>query len=295
VPVPIPVGLNPTSIGVTSRWWLEAARSAEQAGFSAVWSWDHFISRGDPRDQVLECWTTLAGVAAHTERMRVGSWVTAVMNRHPSVLARTAATLHEASGGRLSIGIGVGGEGMEQERLGIDFPPIRERAERLEEAVTILRHLFAGGPASFEGRYYRLRDAIVHPVSGPPPLIVVAGQSPAGARLAARIGDAWTTDEPFLTQLLPVFEESLAAAGRSRADVPILVGVPVQDQGRRAGDVPVVADLAGEAARLNELGANELVLGWVRPEGLGDILRAAERAGLGDRQGVPTAPSERTR
>ena len=280
MPLPIPVGLNPTSIGVTSDWWFEAARSAERAGFSAVWCWDHFISRGDPHDPVLECWTTIAGAAAVTDRIGIGSWVTNVTNRHPAVLARMAVTLQEASGGRLSVGLGSGGAGMEQERLGIDYPPIRDRAERLEETVRIMRLLFDGGPASFDGRHYRLRDAVVHPVAGPPPRIVVAGQTPAGARLAARVGDAWTTDAPLLDGLLPAFDESLAEAGRTRAEVSVVVGVPVQEQGRRSGDLPIVADLAGEAARFHEQGADELILSWVRPEGLPAILRAAEQAGL---------------
>jgi G6PDH family F420-dependent oxidoreductase len=282
MPVSIPVGLNPTSIGVSAAWWQETARAAEKAGFSVVWCWDHFISRGDAGDQVLECWTTLAAAAAVTGRIGVGSWVTNVMNRHPSVLARMADTLQEESGGRLSLGLGVGGTRGEHERLGIAYPPAAERAERLEEAVQVLRALFVGGPVSFEGRHYRLSDAVVHPTADPP-RIVVAGQTPAGARLAARVGDAWTTDAPLLSDLLGPFEDALAKAGRSREQVPIVLAVPVEERGEPLGRRPILSDLGAEAERWRERGADELILAWVRPEALPAVLDAAERAGLADR------------
>src|SRR4051812_2680246 len=89
----IPIGLNPTTINVSSEWWLQAARDAESAGFKGIWSWDHFVSRGHKSAPVLECWTTLTAAAAVTSRLHVGSFVTNVMNRHPAVLARMLATI----------------------------------------------------------------------------------------------------------------------------------------------------------------------------------------------------------
>jgi len=105
----IPVGLNLASMGVTSAWWLESARQAEQAGFTGVWCWDHSISRGKKTTPVLECWTTLTAAAAITYRLRVGSFIDNVLNRQPQILARMLATLSEQSNARVELGIGVGG------------------------------------------------------------------------------------------------------------------------------------------------------------------------------------------
>ncbi|MFI5291366.1 MAG: LLM class flavin-dependent oxidoreductase, partial [Candidatus Limnocylindrales bacterium] len=87
------IGINPTSIGVSPGWWLRTAGWLERAGFDGIYCWDHFLSRGDRQRAVLECWTTLAGAAAVTERATVGSFVTNVMNRHPAVLARMTANV----------------------------------------------------------------------------------------------------------------------------------------------------------------------------------------------------------
>ncbi|HTS14059.1 MAG TPA: LLM class flavin-dependent oxidoreductase, partial [Candidatus Sulfotelmatobacter sp.] len=188
------LGVNLTTIGVSAAWWLEAARRLEAAGADAVWSWDHFLSRGDPDDPVLECWTMLAAAAAVTSRIHVGSLVTNVMNRHPSVLARMAASVQDVADGRLELGLGIGGFPREHHALGIPFPPPAERVEHLEEAIQLLRLLWSGGPVSFEGRHYRLSGARAHPVPRPAPRLIVGGETTAGARLAARLGDAWTTD-----------------------------------------------------------------------------------------------------
>jgi alkanesulfonate monooxygenase SsuD/methylene tetrahydromethanopterin reductase-like flavin-dependent oxidoreductase (luciferase family) len=273
------VSLNPTSIGVTPAWWLETARQAEAAGFAGVYCWDHYTSRGRPETPVLECWTTLAATAAVTSRLRLGSFVDNVMNRHPSVLARMTANIAALAPGRLDLGIGVGGNEAEAAALGIDFPAVAERVERLEEATAVLRALWAGGPATFEGRWYRLTEAYAHPVPQPPPRIIVGGESPAGARLAARVGDAWTTTAAALPALRGRFEDALAAGGRRREDVAVVVAVGLQ-RGAAPGADPLLADLDGEAERWRERGADELVIDWVRPEQVAAVLAAAEAAGL---------------
>ncbi len=276
----IPIGLNLTSIGVSSAWWRESARQAEAAGFSAVWCWDHFISRGKAKDSpVLECWTTLAAAAAATERLRVGSFVTNVMNRHPAVLTRIVGTIAEQSAGRVELGIGVGGSQAEMDAYGIPFPEPAERVAVLEEAVAVVRLLWSGGPVDYEGRFFRLREAWAHPVPKPRPRIIVGGEKPAGARLAARVGDGWTTNGSDLDRLLPVHEAELEAHGRVRADVDLVVAVglardePLERQ-------PLVADLTAFAGEWEERGADELVVSWVRPAELPVLLDAAERAGL---------------
>ena len=270
------LGVNLTTIGVTAAWWLEAAQRLEAAGFDAVWSWDHFLSRGDSADPVLECWTTLAATAAVTERIHLGSFVTNVMNRHPAVLARMAATVQDLARGRLELAIGIGGFPREHEALGIPFPPPVERVGHLEEAVQILRLLWSGGPVSFQGRHYQLHEARAHPVPQPAPRLIIGGETTAGARLAARIGDAWTTDAAGLRRDRPAFLDALAAAGRRPQEVDVLVDIELDH--RRAGDdQPLLRDLGGEMARWAEAGASELVIGFVRPDQLEAVLAAGAR------------------
>jgi alkanesulfonate monooxygenase SsuD/methylene tetrahydromethanopterin reductase-like flavin-dependent oxidoreductase (luciferase family) len=276
----IPIGVNLATIGVSSAWWLDSARAVEAAGFAGVWSWDHFISRGRKTDPVLECWTTLTAAAAATTRLKVGSFIDNVMNRHPAVLARMLATLWDQSGGRVELGVGVGGYAAEEEAYGIAFPRPRERVAILEEAVAVIRLLWSGGPATFEGRFFHLREAWAHPAPVPPPRIIVGGEKPAGARLAARVGDGWTTNAADYERLLPIHLAELSAHGRSRAKVVHLVAVglsrdePLENQ-------PLIASMAEFAAEWQARGADELIVNWVRPAELPALLTAAERAGLG--------------
>ena len=262
-PFAIPVGFNPTAIGVEPEWWLDAARQAEAAGCSTVWIWDHFISRGDLADPLLACWPMLTAAAVSTERIRVGSFVANNVNLHPAVLANVVGTLAALAPGRVELGIGIGGHPVEHEAYGIDFPPARERAERLEEAIAVLRALFSGGPVDYEGRYYRLHEARAFPVPDPLPRIVVAGMRPAGARLAARQGDAWTCFADAFEELHPDFMAELERVGRSPAEVPVVVGIE-HDQ--------VVGPVEDLAARWGEAGASELVIHDVGPAEIERIL-----------------------
>ena len=263
-PYAIPVGLNPSAIGVDAGWWLDVARQAEDAGLATVWIWDHFISRGDLDDPLLECWTMLTAAAVTTERIGVGTFVANNINLHPAVLANIVGTLAALAPGRVELGIGIGGHPAEHEAYGMAFPPARERAERLEEAIAVLRALFTGGPVDYEGRYYQLREARAFPVPQPPPRLTVAGMRPAGARLAARLGDAWTCFADGYDQLRPVFEAELERVGRPRDDVGVVVGI-------EHGQVQEPVDEL--AARWAESGASELVIHDVGPEDVERIFR----------------------
>jgi alkanesulfonate monooxygenase SsuD/methylene tetrahydromethanopterin reductase-like flavin-dependent oxidoreductase (luciferase family) len=220
----LPIGVSIRTIRAEPRWWLDSARRLDEAGFSGIWAWDHFMGRGDVTVPVVECWTALAMAAGVTTRVTVGSFVSNVMNRHPAVVARMASNLQIASGGRLVLGIGIGGHPREHAAYGIDFPAAPERVARLEEAVAVIRALWTGGPVSRPSTFYPLENAAAYPVPDPPPPIIVGGETAAGARLAGRFGDGWTAfDENFETSL-PVYLESLEASGRSREDQRLYVG-----------------------------------------------------------------------
>ncbi len=277
----IPIGINLTSIGVTSEWWLGAARDVEAAGFAGVWCWDHFMSRGRKSDPVLECWTTLTAAAAVTSRLKVGSFVTGVVNRHPAIVARMLATISDQSAGRVQLGLGVGGFEAEKVAYGVPFPDPPVRVEMLEEAVAVMRKLWTGGPVDFDGRHYKLAGAWAHPTPEPPPRIIVGGEKPGGARLAARVGDGWTTNATDYERLLPIHLAELSAHGRSRAEVSHLLAVDLS-RDEPLDRQPLIADMARFAAEWQARGADELIVSWVRPADLPALLQAAQRAGLPD-------------
>ncbi|MEA2536595.1 MAG: hypothetical protein QOF11_829, partial [Chloroflexota bacterium] len=206
---PLPIGVSIRSIRATAEWWLESARRLDAAGYDGVWSWDHFVGKGDRTVPVVEAWTILTAAAATTRRVTIGTFVANVMNRHPAVLARMATTLQAVSAGRLILGIGIGGHPAEHRALGIPFPDAPERVARLEEAVAVLRALWSGGPVSRPSPFYPLDDAVVSVGSYPPPPIVVGGETRAGARLAGRIGDGWTAFDDNFEANLPAYLEAL--------------------------------------------------------------------------------------
>jgi alkanesulfonate monooxygenase SsuD/methylene tetrahydromethanopterin reductase-like flavin-dependent oxidoreductase (luciferase family) len=220
----LPISVTIRSIRAEPGWWLESARRLDEAGYAGVWSWDHFMGRGDVTVPVVEGWTILAMAAAQTSRVTVGTFVANVMNRHPAVLARMASTLQIASGGRLVLGIGIGGHPKEHAAYGMEFPEAKERAARLEEAIAVIRALWTGGPVTRPSPYYPLEDAVAFPVPQPAPRIVIGGETPAGARLAGRIGDGWSAFDDNFEQNLPLYLEALDGAGRNRADQQVLVG-----------------------------------------------------------------------
>jgi len=174
---------------------VSRVRFAEDSGFDGAWVFDHFKPLyGDPGGPCLEAWTLLAALAASTTRIRLGALVTGVTYRHPSILATEAVTVDHVSGGRLELGIGAAWFVDEHERLGVDFPPVPERAGRLEEALQVVIALMGGDEASFEGRYYRLRGATYRPrpIQQPhPPIWVGAGGEKLTIPIAARHADVW--------------------------------------------------------------------------------------------------------
>jgi G6PDH family F420-dependent oxidoreductase len=259
--VTLPIGVSLGSIGATAAWWLESARRLDAAGYRAVWSWDHFVGRGDKTVPVLEQWTILSAAAGATRRIGIGTNVTNVMNRHPAVVARMAATLQAASEGRFTLGIGVGGNPAEHAAYGIDFPEIGERAERLEEAVRVIRALWTGGPVSRPSPFYPLSDAHAFPAPEPPPPILIGASSPRGLRIAARVGDGWAAEIDDFERLLTVYHEALAAEGRSPAEAWIAVGFGSGKSGTDALVGSPWIDAPRETwARYAAMGANEAVV-----------------------------------
>lgn len=184
--------------GLTATTWegvRELWRHVEDTGWDAACVTDHFMpNTPDKVGDAMECWTTLAALAAVTPRMRVGTIVAGNTYRHPAVLAKMAAQVDIISGGRLICGLGAAWQQNEHEAYGIPFYTVGERLGRLDEACRVLKALWTGPKTTFEGRYYRLADAPLSPkpVQQPhPELMIGGGGEKVTLRIVARHADHW--------------------------------------------------------------------------------------------------------
>jgi len=167
----------------------ELARSAESLGMDSVWLMDHLFQIpvvAPETDPILDCWIGLAGLAASTSRIRIGTLVAAAGFRPPSILAKMTASLDVQSHGRLIVGIGAGWCDWEHRAYGLDFPPIGERMQRLEESIRILCAMWTEERATFVGKHFRVENAVCapKPVQRPHPPILIGG---SGAKVTLRL------------------------------------------------------------------------------------------------------------
>ena len=142
--------------GLTWERWFRLAQAAEELGYESLCRSDHLTGLGGVSTRPsLETWTSLTALALRTKRIRFGPMVSPLTFYHPALLAKMAAAVDTLSGGRLDLGLGAGWNEPEHKAYGIPFPPLKERMDRLEEAIQVIRALWAPGPASFDGKHYR--------------------------------------------------------------------------------------------------------------------------------------------
>jgi G6PDH family F420-dependent oxidoreductase len=274
----LPLGVAIGAVGATPEWWLESARRLEAAGYRGVWCWDHFVGQGAKTVPVVEQWTILAAAAGATSRIGVGTFVTGITRRHPAVIARMASTLQGASGGRFTLGIGIGGGEKEHLAYGLDFPDADERAARLEEAVAVIRALWTGGPVTRSSPYYPVEDAHAFPVPEPTPRILIGGGSPRGVRIAARIGDGWAAEIDQFERLLPIYRDALAAGGRSMGDAWIALGFGGGKSGVDAlGGSPWIEAPRETWARYADMGVDEAIVTARTTNDIDALVHAVDR------------------
>jgi F420-dependent oxidoreductase-like protein len=172
------------------------ARTADDVGITSIWLMDHFFqiaSISKPEEEMLEAYTTLGFLAAHTRRARLGTMVTGVHHRHPGVLIKQVTTLDVLSGGRAYLGIGAGWYERESRGLGVPFPPLRERFQRLSETLRIAHAMWRGDREPIYGKHFQLAEPINSPMpltQPHPPILIGGGGEQTTLRLVARYGDA---------------------------------------------------------------------------------------------------------
>jgi alkanesulfonate monooxygenase SsuD/methylene tetrahydromethanopterin reductase-like flavin-dependent oxidoreductase (luciferase family) len=246
------------------------ARAAEECGFDSLWVGDHLLYRGDGRAErgPWDCWTTLAWLAAITDRVELGPLVACTAFHPPGILARQAAAVDELSGGRLVVALGAGWNEEEFRAFGLPFD---HHVSRFEEAFTIVRRLLVGERVTLDGRFHEVHDAVLLPPPTRRPKLMIGANKPRMLSIALPHVDAWNTwfthygntPEGFAQHNASV-SEAAERAGRDPAEIErsACVLVELAGAGERSRDVEAVpaARLSDHLRALGEAGADEAIL-----------------------------------
>lgn len=259
----------------------DTAAHCEQTGWDAVYFADHFMPNGPGPDALdgdtLECWSVIAALAASVPRIQLAPLVTSVTFRHPAVLAKIAAAVDQVSHGRLTLGVGAGWQQNEHASYGIALGTVRERLDRFEEAVQILRSMLSQPRTTFGGQHFRLQDAPNQPapVQGRMPLLIGGRGERRTMLIAARYADewnSWTTPE-LLAHKVSVLRAHCEQVGRDPREIRVSTQALLylstdqewlRDQRQAEPGSPVIVGTPGEVAdvvaRYREAGADELII-----------------------------------
>jgi F420-dependent oxidoreductase-like protein len=237
---------GPAKLGSTLG---QIARTADQAGFDSIWVMDHFWQirmNGPEHHEMLEGYSALSYMAAVTSRAKLGTMVTGAIYRHPGILAKTVTTLDVLSGGRAWLGIGAAWNEAESRGLGIPFPGIKERFERLEETLQICQQMWEGKRGSekpFRGEHYQLERPLNSPQSltrPHPPILIGGGGEKKTLRMVAQYADACNLfPTPEIPRKLDILREHCKAVGRNYDDIEktSLFTFDLGDNGENLGKV----------------------------------------------------------
>ncbi|GAC1344640.1 MAG: LLM class F420-dependent oxidoreductase [Ktedonobacteraceae bacterium] len=241
----------------------QIAERADKAGLYSMWVMDHFFqirSVGPAENEMLEGWSTLAFAAGRTSRIKLGTMVTGVTYRYPGILVKTATTLDMLSGGRAYFGIGAAWNEQEHLGLGVPFPPLAERFERLEETLQIALQMWAGEDKAYDGKHYHLARTLNSPqsVQRPHPPILIGGSGERKTlRLVAKYGDACNLfarmGKEVIQHKLDVLREHCEAVGRpyEQIEKTTLDSFQLTRDGRDGSQTPAaLVDFFGQLAEM---------------------------------------------
>ena len=253
---------------------VEQAQAAEAAGFGMVSVMDHLYQIGgigSNTDPMLEGWSVLAALSRETSRVRLGTLVTGVTYRNPAFLAKQVTTLDVLSGGRAILGIGAAWNEEEHQGYGYPFPPIKERMDRLEEALTIATAMFREERPSFQGTYSSIDHALNEPKPvqpGGPPILVGGGGEQRTLKIAARFASMthwFAMGLPGLQHKTEVLAGHCEAIGRDPGEIERTVGGPVIVVGSEAEGQAILERIPAERRAHLAAGTPEQVADRLRP------------------------------
>lgn len=231
----------------------EIAERADRAGLYSLWVMDHFFqiaNVGPPENEMLEGYTALAFAAGRTSRIKLGTMVTGVTYRYPGILVKTVTTLDVLSSGRAYLGIGAAWNEDEHKGLGVPFPPLSERFERLEETLQIARQMWSGDEKPYAGKHYQLARPLNSPqsVQRPHPPILIGGSGERKTlRLVAQYADACNLfarmGDDVLQHKLTTLREHCEAVGRpyEQIEKTVLDHLNITRDGRNGSMTPSAA------------------------------------------------------
>jgi F420-dependent oxidoreductase-like protein len=247
---PIRFGIQTPQQHTTWSEMLSLWQEVDTLGYDTAWVFDHFLPIfSDPTGPCLEGWTALAALAMATRNVRLGAMVTGNTYRHPAVLAKMVTTVDIISGGRLILGIGAGWFELEHQEYGVPFHTTGGRLRRLDEALDLIRLLWTQERASFNGRYYSLKDASFNPkpLQKPhPPILVGASGENIALGIVARHAQMWNsfgTPDVFRHKIERL-QDHCERIGRDPATIEksvLLTGLFALDEARRQIDAYVAA------------------------------------------------------
>jgi F420-dependent oxidoreductase-like protein len=271
------LGVHIASFPDHGRRLADTARAAEAGGAAQITLMDHWFQMeilGGPREPMLEGYTGLGFLAGITSRVRLGVLVTGVTYRHPGLLAKIITTLDVVSGGRAVLGLGAAWYEREHRGLGVAFPALAERFERLEETLEIVQQMWGPDEGPYEGRHYQLSETICvpSPVQQPIPIMIGGSGERKTLRLVAQYAQAcnlFGADLDLLEHKLQVLDQHCADVGRDPAEVLRTVSGPPHDP------VEDPAAYIATAQRLSQLGVGML---FFTPPATSDQAEWTERA-----------------
>ncbi len=249
----VPIFTWPNGQSQLGKTFGEIAERADKAGLYSMWVMDHFFQigfAGPPENEMLEGWIALAFAAGKTSRIKLGTLVTGVTYRYPGILVKTATTLDVLSQGRAYFGVGAAWNEEEHQGLGVPFPPVAERFERLEETLQIALQMWAGDDKPYQGKHYQLARPLNSPqsVQRPHPPILIGGSGERKTlRLVAQYGDACNLfarmGKQVLQHKLDILREHCQAVGRpyEQIEKTTLDSIKLTSDGRDGSITPAAA------------------------------------------------------
>ncbi len=247
---------------------VEDWKLIEAMNFDSVWVGDHFVNPHSINDDWFDGWTLLAALATHTHTIRIGTLVTNIIYRNPAVIARQALTIDHISNGRLELGIGATSKGDPSHRMtGVEVWENKERVGRLREIIEIVDQMLCNRVTSYQGKYYSVNEALMHPapIQKPRPPLVIASIGETTLKLVARYADTWNTYTgwnlstrqtlEFLRQRNELLDQYCSEIKRDPNDITrsLLVGLT---QDKPFASLDAFHDFVG---RMREVGMNEFI------------------------------------
>jgi F420-dependent oxidoreductase-like protein len=250
---------------------VEEVAHIDSGAWCGVWVADHFMPQDGVRgDNPPETWAILAGIAAVTDRVRLGPLVCGNTYRHPAVLAAQAATVDTMSGGRVTLGLGAGWQQNEHDAYGIVLPGVKERLDRLEEACQVVRAITTDVPGSFSGEYYQVADAFTgsRSVQKPMPLLIGGSGERRSLKIAARYAQMWNCwgDPATLAHKCQVLDRHCEDVGRDPSEIDRSAQLlfefdDLPESGQRMPSLRAsAAELQDTMAAYSEAGVDEVIV-----------------------------------